>query len=231
MRTELNEDFNSPEQKPPGNSYKEKILKALLRSFILCPYRITRIASDRLIKLDFKDFFARDVQNMKGVLQNFGSLLDVGSGYGYLGEALQEAMPEALIVNTDIVNNHQGNTKFVLADGTTLPFTDNSFDVVTLFYVLHHTDKSREVLQEARRVSSNRVVVQEDVYSNAFEHLVSWLHMYTWQPDVPLSSIKVQSDQEWRKLFEEEGFTVKNKRPIHMAGLPITRYEYLLEQR
>lgn len=231
MRIEHNEGTTTPEQNLSVASYKEKIQSALLRGFVLCPYKIVRQASDRLVKSDFKDFFANDAQNIKGALQDFDSLLDIGSGYGYLGDALQRENPEAFIVNTDIVNEHQGNTRFVIADGKELPFNDNSFDVVTLFYVLHHTDASREALQESRRVSRNRVLVQEDAYNGVFERLVSWLHIYTWQPDKPLSSIKTRSDQEWQALFEEEGFSVVDKRPIHMKGLPITRYEYLLEQR
>lgn len=210
---------------------KERFLKLLLRSFVLSPYRFVRKAEDESIKSNFKDFFKRDAKTMRDLLKDFNSLLDIGSGYGYFGDALQEVMPEARIVNADIVNNHLGKTAFILADSRSLPFRDNSFDIVTLFHVLHHTDQSRDVLREAKRVSRDRVVIQEDAVNNPFERLVSWLHIYTWQPEWPLSRITVRNDRDWQKLFEEESFTIKNKRRIHMRGLPITRYKYLLEQK
>lgn len=217
------------EQRLSINLDREKLQKALLRSFVLFPYRVARRVGDRFIKADFTDYFTSDVQNINNILQRYNSLLDIGSGYGYLGEALQKLTPETIVVNSDVVNNQQGNTKFVIADGIALPFADNSFDVITLFYVLHHSEKFRDILQEAKRVSRSKILVQEDVPNNTFERLVSWLHIYTWQPDKPFSDIKTRNDQEWQDFFKEEGFKIKNKRPIHIPGLPITRYEYLLE--
>ena len=82
-------------------------------------------------------------------------------------------------------------------------------------------------------MSRNRVIVQEDVASTIFERFVSWLHIYTWQPEWPISSITegVRNNEKWQELFEEEDFSIQNKRRIRMLGLPITRYEYLLEQK
>jgi ubiquinone/menaquinone biosynthesis C-methylase UbiE len=50
----------------------------------------------------------------------------------------------------------------VLYDGLTLPFADESFDVVLLAFVLHHCPDPLAVLREAVRVSRGRVLVLED---------------------------------------------------------------------
>ena len=49
-------------------------------------------------------------------------------------------------------------------DGRSLPFEDNAFDLVVLYFVLHHAEEAEEVLRQALRVSSRYVVVAESVF-------------------------------------------------------------------
>lgn len=53
----------------------------------------------------------------------------------------------------------------IIYDGKRLPFKDNSFDVVLLITVLHHTKNPEEILREAARVAT-RIIVMEDLYKN-----------------------------------------------------------------
>ena len=51
-------------------------------------------------------------------------------------------------------------------DGNSLPISDSKFNTVLLLTVLHHTNKPEIVLKEAVRVSKERLIVMEDIYSN-----------------------------------------------------------------
>src|SRR6266498_4800727 len=91
-------------------------------------------------------FFPREASRLGKVLNNPESILDIGSGKGYFGDALQAATPDTRVVSTDVGNDHQGGTPFVVASGDALPFADKTFDASTIFYVLHHFDHPEDGL-------------------------------------------------------------------------------------
>lgn len=80
-------------------------------------------------------------------------VLDIGCGTGSLVERLTSDGYEA--IGMDIVSRTASNPpdpiRFVTADSTSLPFTDTSFDIVTLIDVLEHTD-DRITIREVSRV-------------------------------------------------------------------------------
>lgn len=173
-------------------------------------------------------FFPKVAERLAGELGDAELVLDFGSGKGYFGDALQEAMPDAKIVSTDIGNDHQGETPFVLASGDALPFKDKTFDAATIFYVLHHFDQPELALREAMRVSS-RLIVQEDTYRNAWQRKWYQLHIDSYQLNSPESGGGVKTDAEWQELFAREGLAITAKRRVHKVGYPVTRWEYQLE--
>jgi SAM-dependent methyltransferase len=82
-------------------------------------------------------------------------VLEVGGAPG----ALEAFMPEYTLVVSDIEGLGEG--RFLLADGTSLPFPDDSFAVVIALDVLEHVPAAARpaFLSEARRVSSDLVVL------------------------------------------------------------------------
>lgn len=213
------------------NLQSDRITKAVLEPLVLQPYRLARKLGDKFIQSDIRSLHRNQSRRIVEELDDFDSLLDVGSGFGYLGDALQEEKPDARIASTDVINVHKGTSEFRLGDGTSLPFDSNSFDVVTFLYVLHHMKEPRAALQEALRVSRKRVMIHEDTPSNAFQRLAEWIHIYTWQSEWPLADIKTRSDAEWQKLFQEVGFVITSRRRIKMLKLlPLRRYQYILEK-
>lgn len=176
-----------------------------------------------------KHFFPKQARRLKDLLKNPTSILDIGSGTGYFADALKNEMPETLIISTDIENKHKGGNPFVVANSNSLPFADNSFDVVTIFYLLHHTIDPKNILLEAQRVSKDKVIVQEDSYSNGFERFMLNMHIRSYQLGSPLSAISsVHTSREWEDLFKESEFQITQKHRIHKIGYPVTRYEYVL---
>jgi ubiquinone/menaquinone biosynthesis C-methylase UbiE len=88
-------------------------------------------------------------------------VLEIGAGVGT--DLSQFARHGARVTDVDLSAGHLEHAKenfalrglparFVHHDAETLPFDDNSFDVVYSNGVLHHTPNTRQVVQEIRRV-------------------------------------------------------------------------------
>lgn len=106
-------------------------------------------------------------ENLQEVLR-FGQaerLLDIGCGYGSFVMLAREAGIEAYgldVAEFDIAYAKQRLAErlpeldpeqvYQLASGTSLPYADESFDVVTLWNVLEHVPDWKSLLGEARRV-------------------------------------------------------------------------------
>ena len=120
----------------------------------------------------FRDFYS---ENVKGALEfktikkyiKGGTILDVGSGGGYL--ALKCSQEGYTVLTTDLLDHRADATKHlpfrIMTDPSIIPYPDNAADTALIFFALHHIDSSnlRRILKELKRVSS-RVIVREDVY-------------------------------------------------------------------
>ncbi|MCD6161975.1 MAG: class I SAM-dependent methyltransferase [candidate division Zixibacteria bacterium] len=96
---------------------------------------------------------------VKSLLKNDDKVLEVGFGEGYGSSLLSQACRE--IVGIDVEeqvveysNNKYGNEKcsFKLYDGKTIPFPDNTFDVIILFQVIEHIKDDAGFVAELHRV-------------------------------------------------------------------------------
>ena len=86
------------------------------------------------------------------------SITDLATGTGDLALALQEKLPEAEITGVDFlpemleIAKRKGVRQIVLADATTLPFGDDSFDCVTIAFGLRNLENWVAGLTEMSRV-------------------------------------------------------------------------------
>lgn len=194
--------------------------------------KTTLKAVERLtIAIQRRYFFPREAKRLQEELGSPKSLLDIGSGRGYLGDALQAAMPDTQVICTDVGTDHKGQTPFVTASADALPFADQRFDASTIFYVLHHMDRPEDALREAKRVSK-KIVVHEDVYKNRLQKKWFEMHVKSSQLNFPKAGAAVKTDKEWTELFKSEGLEIKKKRRVRkFGGYPIKRFEYILEPK
>lgn len=87
-----------------------------------------------------------------------GRVLDLATGSGDLALALQDRLPEARICAVDFssamlgVAQSKGVRETVLADALSLPFSDASFDCVTVAFGLRNMADWNLALREMRRV-------------------------------------------------------------------------------
>jgi ubiquinone/menaquinone biosynthesis C-methylase UbiE len=128
-------------------------------------------------------------------------ILDLGAGTGWVGKTLQQRKYNEVHL-VDVLDCNETDLPLIVYDGSTIPYDDNSFDVTTLIFVLHHAENQEEILKEAMRVSRRRIVVVEDTPRNIVERgidvmcdsLMSWEHGFY----NPATYRKIE---EWREIF------------------------------
>ena len=106
----------------------------------------------------------------------------------------------------DVEDFNATDLKLTLFDGRTLPFPDNSFDVVLLIFVLHHAEDPKAVLHEARRVCRGKVIAFEDVTSNFWDRFVFRMfhHWLAWSERISYPHHEWKPAQ-WSQLAEGIG--------------------------
>jgi len=105
------------------------------------------------------------------------SVLDLGAGEGYVGQAIQDSLSEAeeyrigtRVQLCDVIDLNRTDLPHDTYDGTDLPYRENAFDSTILYFVLHHCQDAERVLQEALRVTRGRVIVVESVIEGPLQH-------------------------------------------------------------
>jgi SAM-dependent methyltransferase len=120
------------------------------------PERVARLEVERVVALCLE---AADLK----------SVLDVGVGSGLFTEAfVQHGLEVAGVdVNPEMIvaaKRFVPKGDFRESTAEQLPFPDASFDLVFFGLVLHESDEPLKVLQEARRVSCQRICILEWPY-------------------------------------------------------------------
>lgn len=132
-------------------------------------------------------------------------ILDIGGGGGWIAEEIQKRKNNEVTL-LDVTDFNQTNLKLVLYDGEKIPFSDNSFDLVLLIYVLHHTKNPLKLLEEAERVTKDRIIIFEDTFSSHFDKFflcfgdILTNFPVLFREKMPFNFKKVS---EWEKIFED----------------------------
>ena len=183
---------------------------------------------DRALARKFgKDFFDGDRKNGYGgfnymprfwqpVIPTFqeywnltsnSSLLDVGCAKGFMLYDLTLMIPNITVSGIDIseyaIENAVEEIKpFVsVANAKSLPYDDNSFDVVISINTVHNLEREEcvKALQEIERVSKGKSFITVDAYRNEEEKR----RMFDWN----LTAKTIMSVEEWEMFFKEIGYT------------------------
>ncbi|MGA8482026.1 MAG: ubiquinone/menaquinone biosynthesis methyltransferase [Chthoniobacterales bacterium] len=85
-------------------------------------------------------------------------ILDLATGSGILAQELHRQSPEAYLVCADFcapmlqIAKHRGLTNLIVADGMTLPFIEEAFDVVTIAFGLRNMESFARALTGISRI-------------------------------------------------------------------------------
>ncbi len=140
-------------------------------------------------------------------LTGASSLLDVGCAKGFMLHDFRELIPGITVKGIDIsdyaIENSLDSIKddVQVADARSLPFEDNSFDVVISINTVHNFDRDEcgKALQEIERVSRGKSFITVDAYRNDFEKDL----MHAWN----LTAKTILHVDEWKAFFKEIGYT------------------------
>lgn len=188
----------------------------------------TKTEEDRAIARQFsKDFFDGDRRHGYGgfsynsrfwqpviptfqehfTLTSSSSVLDVGCAKGFMLHDLREKIPGITVAGIDvspyaIENAHPTVKEYTqVADARSLPFADNSFDVVIAINTIHNLEKEDLIrsLQEIERVSKKHSFITVDAYRNEEEKEL----MNHWN----LTARTILHVDEWKELFAQARYT------------------------
>lgn len=135
------------------------------------------------------------------------SVLDVGCAKGFMLHDFMKVIPGIKVAGIDISqyatqNAMEGVKPYVkIGDARDLPFPDKSFDLVISLTTVHnlHLEDCKMALREIQRVSRKHAFITVDSWRNEIERdrLFKWV----------LTGYVMMSTDDWKKLFEEVGYT------------------------
>lgn len=144
------------------------------------------------------------------------TILDLGTGSGYLALALSKQYPNVYVVGMDILEETlerdrkiaetQGlqNIQFVGYDGMRYPFEEHSFDTIGTRYALHHVPNLLDSFQEMHRVlKPGGKLVISDPTPNANDTVGFIDKFMQMKPD---GHIRFYSFSEYKRMLESIGF-------------------------
>nr|MBS0036992.1 class I SAM-dependent methyltransferase [Saprospiraceae bacterium] len=144
-------------------------------------------------------------------------ILDLGTGSGALAELLRARGYK--VTGIDVANRVTFGSDPIIYDGKTLPFKDYAFDHVLLITVLHHCQYPERILEEAARVSRDKVFVLEDIYDNkVMEFLTKTVDsLVNFEFLGHPHTNKTRS--EWESHFRDLGLRIAEEESLRLMGI------------
>lgn len=136
-------------------------------------------------------------------------MLDVGTGDGQIAMMIGQQQPDTQVQGIDIMLREKTHIPVTLFDGTTIPFADDSVDVVTFVDVLHHTDDPQRLITEAARVARRAVIIKDHLSENALDHAT--LRVMDWVGNAPHGVVlpyNYAPRADWDRWFATAGLTI-----------------------
>ena len=148
----------------------------------------------------------------KRMLEYYGltdkdSILEVGSGKGFLVHDFRELIPGITVAGIEIseyaIEHTMEDVKPFCQQGNAkeLPFPDKSFDLLISINTVHNLkfDDCCKAIMEIERVSRKYKYLQVDSWRNEQERM----NLEEWQ----LTAETYMSTEDWKKLFAKLGYT------------------------
>lgn len=132
-------------------------------------------------------------------------VLDVGCGDGMVSALLQAKRPDLDITGIDVLCRKNTHIPVEIFDGTRIPFSNDSFDLILFSDVLHHTEDPLVLQREARRVA--RHVLMKDHYLRGWAaaqrlRFMDWAGNARFGVALPYN---YWTESQWKKAWEEIG--------------------------
>lgn len=146
-------------------------------------------------------------------LEDGDRILDIGSGFGALGERLLKAAAEAgKGIDIQGLEKHPrgGEQIETLAfDGYDIPCENGHYDVVILADVVHHEEDYMRLLKEAARVTRRLLIIKDHTPVGFLGH--ARICFMDWAANSPYGVkclYRYFPAARWRSIFDELGLEV-----------------------
>ncbi len=167
----------------------------------------------------------------KGFIKEGSKILDLGCGSGIIGKNFQKYFKGDL-VGVDIKDQRIVNIPFQVYNGVSLPFSENYFDVVLINYVLHHCQNQKVILEEAKRVVKDKIIIFEDLAEGILAKLICKIHGisfdFLFQKNKETGNFK--KGDEWKKIFENSGLKLVFEKRVSSIVDPVKKKLFILEK-
>jgi SAM-dependent methyltransferase len=127
--------------------------------------------------------------------------LDVATGGGHVARRLREAGCDVVSVDPA-----PGMQPTVVARAESIPFADDSFDVVACRIAAHHFEDVAAAVREMARVARDRVVIEDNVFVSDEVEEAEKLRDPT--------HVRCYSVEEWHTFFAHAGLEVDAEEPF-----------------
>ena len=145
--------------------------------------------------------------SIKPFLNEEKTILDIGSGSCNIVEILNENNYNVTpldIANLSLIED----IKPIIYNGGNMPFKDKTFDTSIILTVLHHTDKQKEIIAEAMRVTRNKIVVMEDIHVNQMDKYITQFVDSLINLEIRGHPHSNKNDSEWKDFFQRLGLKI-----------------------
>jgi ubiquinone/menaquinone biosynthesis C-methylase UbiE len=163
------------------------------------------------------------------------SLLDIGVGSGLALQYVIQQNPHLSCTGVDIRDLRLGEVVVPLQvyDGYTLPFAADQFDVSLIFYVMHHCDDPGRLLQEAVRVTRQKLIIIEEFHQPGADPIS--LDLTERQSHRALGipanmPYRLLAKAEFDRLLEQHHLTLVEQQQLpSKTTRPVQKYLYVLQ--
>ncbi|SEH05619.1 class I SAM-dependent methyltransferase [Candidatus Venteria ishoeyi] len=132
------------------------------------------------------DYLLKQAKHLQIDLQNINlKILDIGCGHGMIHPFILNEDKNLELHGIDpanevieIAKKQNTNVNYEVNDGITLPYADNSFDIVFSICVMHHVSPEnwQQFLQEAYRVTAKKgelIIIEHNPYNPLTRYIVN----------------------------------------------------------
>ena len=105
-------------------------------------------------------------------------VLDVGCGDGQLARLIADKRSDISICGIDVRQRKDSAMRVETFDGKSIPYGEDSFDIVMLVDVLHHADQPITLLRDAARVARQAILIKDHLVEGTFAYLT--LQLMDW---------------------------------------------------
>ena len=139
-------------------------------------------------------------------------ILDLGAGNGLLALEVKEQLDKDVLL-VDIVDYNYTDLPLILyKQEDRIPLADEEVDTTILYTVLHHASDPIHLLEEATRITKQRLVIKESYieedYIRITNSFVDWFYNRVIGDEdinVPLNFLRLEA---WEQLLKSYGFEV-----------------------